>query len=634
MFHDKNRSQFPLLLLLILALTYWAYQPGFSGEFLLDDFSNIGQISKVKDGLDVLVYVFSDGRGPLGRPLSMLSFFLQKESWPGQPENFHRINTLIHLFNGLLVYWLTYQLARISPGRIKAPRGFSLVVTAMWLMLPLLVSSSLMTVQRMTTLASMFMLLGLNGYMVGRAQLMQNPQKAYRLMTVSVALGTLMALLCKEIGVLLPLYIIILEFAWMRSISAGSLDANFTKWARYVLFAPLGIVIFYLAYKWPSYLDLYGVRSFSFTDRLLTEPRALWEYIGQIFLPSRSGLGPFQDDYNASSGFLSPPITLVAIAAWAVVIASGFHFRNRWPLFWLSICWFLGGHVLESTFLPLELYFEHRNYLPAIGPLWWFSMLFWHAPQKIWRASMIGLVAVLLLRLAVLTEVTQTWGQPLLAARLWSEDHPKSVRAVDTLAGDYFQTGNFSMAAQTMLEAHGRIPDDASIALRSLQLMCMQNDEEIFKKISRNVEKSLATGPRNQGAVIHLENLMTMWEKGRCPYLNAELLLNFSVLLLANSHNRADPELMGSLHVFRYKVYKKMAKQDIGIEELHKALSSNKSIAIVSLIASALLESGQVHGARKFLREAMAYAPLNPLLRQRWERDIAALEKSLIPSGN
>ena len=34
-----------------------------------------------------------------------------------------------------------------------------------------------------------------------------------------------------------------------------------------------------------------------------------------------------------------------------------------------GIAFFLGGHLLESTVLPLELYYEHRNYLPSFGDL-------------------------------------------------------------------------------------------------------------------------------------------------------------------------------------------------------------------------------------------------------------------------
>ena len=32
-----------------------------------------------------------------------------------------------------------------------------------------------------------------------------------------------------------------------------------------------------------------------------------------------------------------------------------------------GILFFLAGHALESSIFPLEIYFEHRNYLPAVG---------------------------------------------------------------------------------------------------------------------------------------------------------------------------------------------------------------------------------------------------------------------------
>ena len=34
-----------------------------------------------------------------------------------------------------------------------------------------------------------------------------------------------------------------------------------------------------------------------------------------------------------------------------------------------ALAWFLAGHVLESTFVPLELVHEHRNYLPQYSIL-------------------------------------------------------------------------------------------------------------------------------------------------------------------------------------------------------------------------------------------------------------------------
>ncbi len=43
--------------------------------------------------------------------------------------------------------------------------------------------------------------------------------------------------------------------------------------------------------------------------------------------------------------------------------------RKKWPLFAFAVLWFFAGHALESTFLPLEYFFEHRNYLPLLGPI-------------------------------------------------------------------------------------------------------------------------------------------------------------------------------------------------------------------------------------------------------------------------
>ena len=39
------------------------------------------------------------------------------------------------------------------------------------------------------------------------------------------------------------------------------------------------------------------------------------------------------------------------------------------PLVSFGIAWFLVGHGMESTFLPLEIVHEHRNYLPLFGIL-------------------------------------------------------------------------------------------------------------------------------------------------------------------------------------------------------------------------------------------------------------------------
>ncbi|MEG1806348.1 MAG: hypothetical protein RR327_08155, partial [Clostridia bacterium] len=40
--------------------------------------------------------------------------------------------------------------------------------------------------------------------------------------------------------------------------------------------------------------------------------------------------------------------------------------RKKYPLITLAILFFFAAHLMESTVIGLELYFEHRNYIAAI----------------------------------------------------------------------------------------------------------------------------------------------------------------------------------------------------------------------------------------------------------------------------
>lgn len=48
---------------------------------------------------------------------------------------------------------------------------------------------------------------------------------------------------------------------------------------------------------------------------------------------------------------------------------------NKFRYLSFGLLYFLIGHSIESTIFPLEIYFNHRNYLPSIG-LYYFLCLF------------------------------------------------------------------------------------------------------------------------------------------------------------------------------------------------------------------------------------------------------------------
>jgi tetratricopeptide (TPR) repeat protein len=83
-------------------------------------------------------------------------------------------------------------------------------------------------------------------------------------------------------------------------------------------------------------------------------------------------------DIGLSTGLLTPWTTLPALALTLAIPAGAWFFRNSCPLASFSLLFFWVNHLIEGTVIPLEIVFEHRNYLPsmfvfllpALGFLW------------------------------------------------------------------------------------------------------------------------------------------------------------------------------------------------------------------------------------------------------------------------
>ncbi|MFB3078979.1 MAG: tetratricopeptide repeat protein, partial [Lysobacterales bacterium] len=68
-----------LLWLLALTLCTWVYWPGLAGPPLLDDAANLRPLELLVDQPDLITDVVAGNlSGPLGRPLTMLSFSLEQ----------------------------------------------------------------------------------------------------------------------------------------------------------------------------------------------------------------------------------------------------------------------------------------------------------------------------------------------------------------------------------------------------------------------------------------------------------------------------------------------------------------------------------------------------------------------------
>src|SRR3546814_902550 len=159
----------------ILTICFWLYSPGLHGPFVFDDWANLPALNGFGDGihrgLTFWWYVLGNNSGPLGRPLSMLSFLINDSAWPSDPYSFKYTNLLLHLLNGVLVFaCLRSLLHRCSFTAFKAEL-IAVLTAAIWLLHPIHTATVLQVVQRMTLLSSLFILLGVLSYLNGCARL-------------------------------------------------------------------------------------------------------------------------------------------------------------------------------------------------------------------------------------------------------------------------------------------------------------------------------------------------------------------------------------------------------------------------------------------------------------------------------
>lgn len=354
-------------LTLLVAAIYW---PGLSGGFFFDDFANIvnsADIQLKSISIESLRILWESGRaGPLGRPVSLLSFAANHYFSGFDPFAFKLTNLAIHCATGIALYFLTTLFARAAypSSSARTIRVQAAIVAALWAIHPIQMTSVLYVVQRMTSLASLFVVLALIFHVWARQR-----KQTGRVELASYALAWCvffpLALLSKETGALFLLYLAAYEAVLQRNY-ANRFDL-FGSWYLKLLIVAGAICLFYLFSPTGTWLRAYETRPFTLSQRLLTESRVVWEYIGLIVVPALPDFGLYHDDFGLSTGLFAPGSTFFAVAGLLLLTAISWIGRVRWPLVSFAILWYLLGHSLESSIIPLELMHEHRNYLPSLG---------------------------------------------------------------------------------------------------------------------------------------------------------------------------------------------------------------------------------------------------------------------------
>lgn len=498
-------------LLLLLALAWLAYRPGLSGGFLFDDFVNLdalGRYGPVDDAAALWRYLTSGTADPTGRPLSLLAFLLDARDWPADPAPFLRTNLLLHLGNGVLLFLLLRRLGMHLAGRDPRTDAAALLGSALWLLHPLFVSTTLYAVQREAMLPASFVLAGLLAYVHGRNLHALRPRAGGTWMLAGIVLGTTLAVLSKANGALLPLLALVLETTVLRAgdgAEAATIARRLRPWRHALLVAPTLLLFAWLLLRMPALQADLPDRPWTMAERLLTQPRVLLDYLQLLLAPRWLSTGLYNDAYVVSTGWLYPASTLPAWLAIVALAAAAIALRRRWPVPACGVLFWLAGHAMESSVVALELFFEHRNYLPALLLPWAIAwpLCRWRAPAWIRACIALALVATLAL---MAWQRASLWGQPLLMARLWVAHNPESPRAQATLAHADLREGNpdrARMRLAPLVQAH---PDEPQIVLAHADAVCATR--RLTPTEAAGIETALRTA-------WHGHRLATLWLQRR-----------------------------------------------------------------------------------------------------------------------
>jgi protein O-mannosyl-transferase len=534
-------------LLALLGMIWIAYAPGLGGGFIFDDISNIVNNKALhvtgSSPAEWSAAAFASPASDLQRPLAMLTFALNHYFTGLDPKPMKLTNLIIHCLNALLAFALArlllraWRMSRGEQGRTIDDVA-AWFVAAAWGLSPVNFMGVLYVVQRMESLSHIFVFTGLLLYTHGRMR-QQAGKAGWACILASFFISLPLGALAKESAVLIPLYALCLEvtlfhFRTPDPSSRTKLQALFVG----SLFIP---AILALAWLLPRSLrpGAFAGRTFTMSERLLTEGRVLVDYLHWTVIPNLRALGFYHDDYQVSRGLLEPPSTALAFVLLGAVFLVGWLARLRRPLAALGVFLFFSAHAITASFISLELVFEHRNYFASFGVMLAIADLLLLAPTSSGPRLYGAILAAFLLVFygAGTWSRAREWSDPIRFARSEALKHQHSPRAQYDLARILVIQSNYRKDSPYWAEAReaiGRaraVPGSSVLPAQAALIFASRSGDPPDPEAWRELEDRYASMPIAAEQLGALAALTDCSVKNLCAFPADKMIRVFSAAL-------------------------------------------------------------------------------------------------------
>jgi hypothetical protein len=617
----------------LAALLYlYGTAQGLTWQF--DDRANLSPLADVSTREALLIFLTGGASGPTGRPLSLLTFLPDYAYWPTHPWGFVRGNLLWHLLNTLLVFLLALRLLRLRAECAPHAMWLALAVAVLWAALPVHSTAILVPVQRMTLVSAFFSLLSLVVFFTLRVRFAHSPGWRSLGVLCSVAgVGLVLSVYAKESGVAVVCFAVLIELAFFDHTPP---PCNQRVWKAGLACALLSVPMLLVGY-WFTHAELLSntfqsYREFDLGERLATQPVVLWEYLRVIALPREALIGHHHDGHAIYDWSMWQP--WVALGAGVVVTAAALAWAcggsPAGRMFGFAVMFYLFGHLFESTVLPLELYFEHRNYLPVLGIVLFTVYAAYRIPREVIGRGPVLLAAAGFLALNGITVflVASLWGNPLLAAEMWALRFPDSTRSAQYLAWQYGVHGFDSAALRVLDEFADQHPGRIDVQIQAIAQACTFERDEALRTRHAKILKDAGVLVNPAGITTGLADWGSKVRAEECRAITPKVYAQFLDVLLQHPRVAKIPDVRHHVHYERALTAAAMGDADAHLDHLVRSFHDYPSYSGIQSVALAFFQAGRTRDAMDWIDEAVQHAP-SRLAEATWRRQLSGLRAEL-----
>ena len=489
----------PVLILSAIALGAYALY-SFRAPLVFDDLQTIQRNTGVRFG--EFYWNLLSARSVLYLTFTLNYILSGQEVW-----SYHVVNFLLHLINGLLIFFLAERIFSHTETDPKRFRQFATLAAAFFLVHPVQTESVTYISSRSELLSTFFYLAGFLIYVFWPKE------RIGFICSLAVAVPYFFGLGSKETVITLAATIFLYDFLFL---SKGDFRALLPRWRFYAIYL-LGCtaaIYYILTQALRGTVGSAVSVNLSWWHYFLTELRVIVRYVQLVFLPLPGSLN-FDYDFRPSTSPLEPAViasflflSSLAVFAWWL--------RRRAPVVAFSIFWFfitLGP--TSSVISIIDVIFEHRLYLPLVGVCLSFPFFVEFVRAKLRQRFRISgttlqyaAVVVVLLVAGTITR-NYVWSDEVRLFTDAVKKSPEKERPYNSLAWAYYKRGEFNKAIEALNAGLQRMPQRMSKfsdMLGNLYLKTGQYDQAValFKKTTESFKGDELTIAWNNLGVSYL----------------------------------------------------------------------------------------------------------------------------------